>query len=119
MAKSVDHELDVRSGSTVFAEACLSEYEVVREAQQGRIQKGSRGSVETQLWPISFEILDKFYKFGIPYLPIIFISHIWPTSVQQVWLCVVANSVDPDQTPRYAASDLGLHRLPRPTCPNT
>ena len=23
-----------------------------------------------------------------------------------------ANSVDPDQTPRYAASDLGLHCLP-------
>ena len=32
-----------------------------------------------------------------------------------VW---VANSVDPDQTPRSAASDLGLHCLLRPVRPN-
>ena len=31
----------------------------------------------------------------------------------------VANSVDPDQTPRSAASDLGLHCLPRPVFANT
>ena len=31
---------------------------------------------------------------------------------------LVANNVDPDQTPHYAASDLGLHCLPRPVCPN-
>ena len=31
----------------------------------------------------------------------------------------MANSVDPDQTPRSAASDLGLHGLFRPGCPNT
>ena len=31
----------------------------------------------------------------------------------------MANSVDPDQTPRCAASDLGLHCLLRPACPNT
>ena len=30
----------------------------------------------------------------------------------------VANSVDPDQTARSAASDLGLHCLLRPGCPN-
>ena len=30
----------------------------------------------------------------------------------------VANSVDPDQTPRSAASDLGLHCLLRSVCPN-
>ena len=30
----------------------------------------------------------------------------------------MANSVDPDQTPRSAASDLGLHCLLRPICPN-
>ena len=28
-------------------------------------------------------------------------------------------SVDPDQTPRSAASDLDLHCLLRPVCPNT
>ena len=31
----------------------------------------------------------------------------------------MANSVDPDQTPRSAASDLGLHCLHRPIRPNT
>ena len=31
----------------------------------------------------------------------------------------VANSVDPDETPRSAASHLGLHCLLRPACPNT
>ena len=31
----------------------------------------------------------------------------------------VANSDDPDQTPRSAASDLGLHCLLRHACPNT
>ena len=31
----------------------------------------------------------------------------------------MANSVDPDQTPRSAASDLDLHCLQRPICPNT
>ena len=31
----------------------------------------------------------------------------------------VANSVDPDQTPRSVASDLGLLCLLRPICPNT
>ena len=31
----------------------------------------------------------------------------------------VANGVDPDQTPRSAASDLGLHSLLKSVCPNT
>ena len=31
----------------------------------------------------------------------------------------IANSVDPDQMPLAAASDLGLHCLQRPICPNT
>ena len=31
----------------------------------------------------------------------------------------MANSVDPDQMPQSAASDVGLHRLQRPICPNT
>ena len=30
----------------------------------------------------------------------------------------MANSIDPDQTPQNAASDLGLHSLQRPICPN-
>ena len=31
----------------------------------------------------------------------------------------MANSVDPDEMPRYAASHLGLNCLLRPVCPNT
>ena len=31
----------------------------------------------------------------------------------------VANSVDPDETPRSAASHLGLYCLLKPVCPNT
>ena len=31
----------------------------------------------------------------------------------------MANSVDPDQSPRFAASDLGLHYLHRPVRPNS
>ena len=31
----------------------------------------------------------------------------------------MANSVDPDQMLHVAASDLGLHCLQRPICPNT
>ena len=31
----------------------------------------------------------------------------------------MANSVDPDETPRSAASHLGLYCLLRPVCPNT
>ena len=31
----------------------------------------------------------------------------------------MANSVDPDETPRSAASHLGLYSLLRPVCPNT
>ena len=31
----------------------------------------------------------------------------------------MANSVDPDETPCYAASHLGLYCLLRPVCPNT
>ena len=38
------------------------------------------------------------------------------------FLCIavfMANSVDPDQMLHSAASDLGLHCLQRPNCPNT
>ena len=31
----------------------------------------------------------------------------------------MAGSIDPDQMPSSAASDLGLHCLQRPICPNT
>ena len=59
----------------------------------------------------------------------LFILRIYPTpylNIYQVHLLTanvskiagwMANSVDPDQTPRSAASDLGLHCLPRTGCP--
>ena len=48
----------------------------------------------------------------------------WTTSFCHLLICLktagwVANSVDPDQTPRNAASDLGLHCLLEPVCSNT
>ena len=46
------------------------------------------------------------------------LNRLWTFQYQGVWLGLIkipvfnANSVDPDQTPRSAASDLGLHCLP-------
>ena len=62
--------------------------------------------------------LDKFDKFGTLSLILLFNKSI----LLPVNLCKiagrVANSVDRDQTPRSAASDLGLYCLLRPVCPN-
>ena len=33
------------------------------------------------------------------------------------WKILLSNIVDPDQTPHYVASDLGLHCLPMTLCP--
>ena len=38
--------------------------------------------------------------------------------VRPIAVCI-ANSVDPDQIPHSAVSDLGIHCLQRPICPNT
>ena len=51
-------------------------------------------------------------------------SKIWTSTIHYPMLCLkiagwVANSVDPDETPRSAASHLGLYCLLRPVCPNT
>ena len=51
-------------------------------------------------------------------------SKIWTSTIHYPMLCLkiagwVANSVDPDETPRSAASHLGLNWLLRPVCPNT
>ena len=74
---------------------------------------------------ITWEILGKYDKFGIPYLssvftPLLFLfnkSISLPMNVSKTagW---VSNSVDLDQTPRSAAPDLGLHCLLRPVYPN-
>ena len=73
--------------------------------------------------------MDKSDKFVMPYyprysqpLPLYLIllfnkSILLPVNVCKIAWCVV-NSVDPDQTPRSAATDLGLHGLPKPVCPN-
>ena len=52
--------------------------------------------------PNELAVSPDFSSHFVPYF-------IYPTySDRQAW----ANSVDPDQTPQNAASDLGLHRLP-------
>ena len=45
-------------------------------------------------------------------------SSLIPVNVYKI-AGLVVNSVDPDQTPRSAASDLGLHCLFRPAYPIT
>ena len=52
----------------------------------------------------------KYFYFNKSILP--------PANVRKI-AGQVANSVDPDQTPRSVASVLGLHCLLRPVCPNT
>ena len=51
-------------------------------------------------------------------------SKIWTSTIYYPMLCLkiagwVANSVDPDVTPRSAVSHLGLYFMLRPVCPNT
>ena len=51
-------------------------------------------------------------------------SKIWTSTIHYPMLCLkiagwVANSVDPDETPRSVASHLGLNCLLRHVCPNT
>ena len=71
-------------------------------------------------------MFENLIKFGFRFLPLIFKSvtlHcIKSCLILLLNVCknagLVANSVDPDQTPRSAASDLGLHCLLRPDFPN-
>ena len=51
-------------------------------------------------------------------------SKMWTSTIYSPMLCIniagwVVNSVGPDETPRSAASHLGLHCLLRPVCPKT
>ena len=51
-------------------------------------------------------------------------SKIWTSTIYYPMLCLkiarwVVNSVEPDETPRSAASHLDQHCLLRPVCPNT
>ena len=67
----------------------------------------------------AWESLDKFDMSGTLFLVLLFNKSILPPVNVCKIAGLVANSVDPDQTPRSAASDLGLHCLLRPVCPNT
>ena len=46
-------------------------------------------------------------------------NNLLPVVVYKKNAVLVANRVDPDETPRSVASHLGLHFLLRPVCPNT
>ena len=94
----------------------------------------SWGSVESPIdskFHFSWEVLEMFYIWDTVIAPKIRIPHSFTNiSLQQAhfttyecvkkcWQKWVANSVDPDQTPRTAASDLGLRCLLRPAFRNT
>ena len=103
----------------------------ITSSNQGRIQRGLVGfSPPTLFWlKISFscEILDKFdwdtvftINIHTPYhLPYTFLKQVYFTNRDGKIAGWVANSVDPDQTPRFVASDLGLHGLLWPVFPKT
>ena len=68
-----------------------------------------------------YRIYPKYSDTSTPYH---ICSKIWTSTIHYPMLCLkiagwVANSVDPDETPRSAVSHLGLYRLLRPVCPNT
>ena len=103
---------------------CLTDYENKRKKIQristddrGGFRRGSGGSVESPLTQ-NFIFMGNF-------------GNIWDTflytSLQQghftVNVCKIAGGVsicvDPDQTPRSVASDMGLHCLFRHACPTT
>ena len=68
-----------------------------------------------------YRIYPKYSDTSTPYH---ICSNIWTSKIHYPMLCLkiagwVANSVDPDETPRSAASHLGLYCLLRPVCPNT
>ena len=67
-----------------------------------------------------YRIYRKYSDTSTPYH---LCSKIWASTIHYPMLCLkiagwVANSVDPDETPRSAASHLGLYCLLRPVCPN-
>ena len=81
----------------------------------GRVSEGSVEPPFDSKFHFNVEILDEFRTL---FLNLLFNGSILlPRNVcKMAWW--VANSVDPDQTPRCATSDLGLQCLFRPVCPN-
>ena len=62
-------------------------------------------------------------KYSVTSTPYHICSKIWTSTIHYPMLCLknagwVANSVDPDEMPRSAASHLGLYCLLRPVCRN-
>ena len=73
---------------------------------------------------VCLKLLNPFMPNGLLYLHS---SDRSISNIRSVWLVLLlpcfieilvfnANSADPDQTPRFAASDLDLHRLPMSLC---
>ena len=83
-----------------------------------------RAGCAAYIWFIAC-VLYRFYpKYSDTSTPYHICSKIWTSTIHYPMLCLktagwVANSVDPDETPRSAASHLGLYCLLRPVCPNT
>ena len=67
-----------------------------------------------------YRIYPKYSDTSTPYH---ICTKIWTSTTHYPMLCLkiagwMANSVDPDEMPRSAASHLGLYFLLRPVCPN-
>ena len=76
---------------------------------------------QTSQHHVIFRIYPKYSDTSTPYH---IYSNNWTSIIHYPMLCLkiagwVANSVDLDETPRSAASHLGLNCLLRPVCPNT
>ena len=81
----------------------------------------------TKILPSVWRLLTVFilvsgHLNSLPYL--LKSSQIWTNTIHCPLLYLknarwVANSVDPDETPHFAAYHQGLHFLPWPVCPNT
>ena len=82
-----------------------------------------RGSTESPELPVNpTRVYLKYFDTLINSLPNLFYN--WTSPFYNLLVRLQTsrwetNHVDPDQTPRFAASDLGLHCLHRPICPTT
>ena len=95
-----------------------------KNKQKKQKKKTTRNSTVDSFWCLSrpgYRIHSKYSDTSTPYH---ICSKIWTSTIHYPLLCLkiagwVANSVDPDETPRSAASQLGLYGYLRPVCPNT
>ena len=111
------HEMVLFNNSTVFLFCCIHLNSWFLTIRLSLVYK----SAEFIIHKMEYRIYPKYSDTLTPYH---ICSKIWTSTIHYPMLCLkiagwVANSVDPDETPRSAASHLGLYCLLRPVCPNT